>query len=65
MFLSFEIPAIASLDELTQPLCNQTASLADWLANVVGIVIILLLAIVFKPRPKSTQPLTPEPELES
>ena len=47
-FLFFAILAIGATDEITQPLINRTASLADWLANVTGIVIVLLFGIVLK-----------------
>lgn len=45
--LFFAILALGVIDELTQPFVNRTASLADWLANVTGIVIVLLSFICF------------------
>jgi len=55
LFLSVGILVIGTLDELTQPLCNRTADFTDWLANFVGILIVLVSSALFKPRPKSTQ----------
>ena len=46
--LFFAILAIGIVDEVTQPLVNRTASLADVIANVIGIVTVLLLSIVGK-----------------
>jgi len=46
--LFFAILAIGIVDEVTQPLVNRTASLADVMANVIGIVTVLLLSIVGK-----------------
>lgn len=47
-FLFFAILAVGTIDELTQPFVNRTASLADWLANVMGIVTVLLCFVWFK-----------------
>ena len=63
-FLFFAILAIGTLDELTQPFVGRTASSADWLANVVGIVTVLLFFLCFK-RPRYQSSLTaqqPTPE---
>ncbi|NVL90271.1 MAG: VanZ family protein [Desulfobacterales bacterium] len=46
--LFFVILGIGAIDELTQPLVHRTASLTDWLANVMGIVIVLLCLVWFK-----------------
>ena len=46
--LFFAILAIASFDELTQPFFNRTASLTDWLANIIGISAVLLCSVCFK-----------------
>jgi len=35
------IIGVGAVDELSQPLVNRTASLADWLADVIGIIIAL------------------------
>jgi len=47
-FLFFAILALGALDELTQPFFNRTASLADWLANIIGISTVLLCSVCFK-----------------
>jgi len=44
----FAILAIGIVDEVTQPLVNRTASLADIVANFIGIVTVLLLSMVSK-----------------
>jgi len=62
LFLSIGILGIGSLDEITQPLCNRTASFTDWLANIVGILIVLVSSVLFKPKAESTQVPTHEPE---
>jgi len=41
------ILAIGALDELTQPFFSRTASLTDWLANIVGTFIVLLIFVCF------------------
>jgi len=46
--LFFAVLAVGIVDEVTQPLVNRTASLADIVANVIGIVMVLLLSIVGK-----------------
>ena len=46
--LFFAILAIGALDELTQPFFSRTASLADWLADIVGISGVLLFSVCFK-----------------
>jgi len=56
-FLFFAILAIGTLDELTQSFVGRTASLADWLANIVGIVTVLLFSLRFK-RPRYQSSLT-------
>ena len=33
------LPIYAALDELTQPIVNRHASISDWLADVVGVVL--------------------------
>ncbi len=63
-FLFFAILAIGTIDELTQSFVGRTASLADWLANIVGIVTVLLFFFRFK-RPRYQSTLTvqqPTPE---
>ncbi len=46
--LFFAILALGTVDELTQPFVNRTASLADWLANIVGVSGVLLFFLRFK-----------------
>ena len=36
--LFLAILAVGTIDELTQPFVNRTASLAEWLADIVGII---------------------------
>jgi len=45
--LLFAISALGVVDELTQPLVNRTASPVDWLADIVGISVALLIFIFF------------------
>ncbi len=62
--LFFAILALGALDELTQPFVSRTASLADWLANIIGVSGVLLFFLRFK-RPKYQSTLTtqhPTPE---
>jgi len=47
LVLFFAILAVGTIDELTQPFANRTASLADWLADIVGIIIALLTLVWF------------------
>jgi len=46
--LFFAILAVGALDELTQPFFSRTASLADWLANIIGVSGVLLFFLRFK-----------------
>ena len=46
--LFFAVLVVGAIDELTQPFVNRIASFTDWLANVIGIVTVLLLSIVGK-----------------
>lgn len=46
--LFFAILAIGIVDEVTQPLVNRTASLADIVANFIGIVTALLFSTISK-----------------
>lgn len=67
LLLFFAILALGAIDELTQPLVNRTASLADWLANLIGVSGVLLFFLRFK-RPGyqltlTTQPLRPNTRL--
>ena len=39
---------LAVVDKLTQPLVNRTASLIDWVADAIGVAVILLLFIYAK-----------------
>ena len=55
--LFFAILAVGAVDELTQPFFNRTASLADWLADIVGISGVLLFFPRFK-RPGYQSTLT-------
>ena len=43
----FAISALGAVDELTQPLVNRTASPLDWLADIVGISVVLLAFVCF------------------
>ncbi|MBC8468992.1 MAG: VanZ family protein [Planctomycetes bacterium] len=45
--LFFAISVVGALDELTQPLVNRIASPMDWLADIVGISIVLLAFVCF------------------
>lgn len=53
--LFFAILAIGIVDEVTQPLVNRTASLADIVANFIGIATVLLLSMVGKHRIQKTK----------
>ena len=53
--LFFAILALGILDEVTQPLVNRTASLADIVANFIGIATVLLLSRVCKRRIQKTK----------
>ncbi len=53
--LFIAILAIGILDEVTQPLVKRTASLADIVANVIGIATVLLLSMVGKRRFQKTK----------
>ncbi len=44
--LFFAILAIGTIDELTQPFVNRTASLTDWLADVTGIFVVFVFKTV-------------------
>ncbi len=55
--LFFAILAVGAVDELTQPFFNRTASLADWLANIIGVSGVLLFFLRFK-RPGYQSTLT-------
>ncbi len=48
LLLFFAILALGTVDELTQPFVNRTASLTDWLANIVGVSGVLLFFLRFK-----------------
>ncbi len=45
--LFFAISALGAVDELTQPLVNRVASPVDWLADIVGISVVLLAFVGF------------------
>jgi len=45
--LFFSISALGAVDELTQPLVNRVASPFDWLADIVGISVVLLAFVCF------------------
>ena len=45
--LFFAISVLGAVDELTQPFVNRTANPFDWLADIVGIIIVLLVCICF------------------
>ena len=49
LLLFVAILALGTIDEITQPLCNRTASLADWLANLIGVAsVAFFLAVLIK-----------------
>ena len=47
MLLLFAIISGGAMDELTQPLFIRIASLDDWLANIVGIIVALYAFLFF------------------
>jgi len=47
VILFFAISAVGAVDELTQPLVNRVASPIDWLADIIGIVILLLTCLLY------------------
>ncbi len=61
LFLFFAISAVGIVDEATQSLVNRTASVNDWLADIIGIIVTLTCFVVFKRKRQST--LTPTPDL--
>ena len=52
--LFFGISVISIFDEVTQPIVNRQASFTDLVADVTGIVAVLLLSVVVKHRCKKT-----------
>ncbi len=48
LLVLFALSAVGIVDEITQPLVSRQASLADLLANTIGIVAVLSLSIVCK-----------------
>ena len=54
LIVLFALSAIGIVDEITQPLVSRQASLADLLANTIGIVAVLLLSLVGKHRFQNT-----------
>ena len=50
LLIFFALLAISIVDEVTQPLMNREASLADIVANVIGIIMVLLFFMVGKRR---------------
>ena len=54
--LFFGILAVGTLDELTQPFFNRTTSLMDLLANIVGIVTVLLSFLCFASSKRQASP---------
>ena len=50
LLVLFALSAICILDEITQPLVSRQASIADLVADVVGIVVVLLLSALGKHR---------------
>ena len=50
------ILCVGAVDELTQPLVNRTASLADWFANLVGITSVLLLFYITRSKTRRLYP---------
>ena len=48
LLVFFALLAVGMADEVTQPLVNRQASLTDFVANAIGIVMVLLLSGVRK-----------------
>jgi VanZ family protein len=55
LFLFFAISAVGIVDEATQFLVNRTASVNDWLADIIGIMMALLFSKVYKRRFQKTK----------
>jgi len=55
LLVFFALLAIGIVDEITQPLVNREASFADIVANVIGIVTVLLFSEVSKRRFRNTK----------
>ena len=55
LLIFFALLAISIVDEVTQPLMNREASLADIVANVIGIIMVLLFFMVGKRRFRNTK----------
>ncbi len=53
--LFFVTSALGAVDELTQPLVNRVASPVDWIADIVGISVVLLAFICFNHSNLTTQ----------
>ena len=53
--LFFATSALGAVDELTQPLVNRVASPVDWLADIVGISVVLLAFVCFNHSNLTTQ----------
>ncbi|MFC1792682.1 VanZ family protein [Planctomycetota bacterium] len=45
--LFFAISILGAVDELSQPLVNRVACPVDWLADIVGISVVLLIFVCF------------------
>jgi len=52
--LFFAILALGTLDEVTQPFVNRTASLSNWLAEIVGVMSVLFFFHVKRTGHQST-----------
>ena len=52
--LFFAISVVDAVDELTQPLVNRVASPFDWLADIVGISVVLLAFVCFNQSKRQT-----------
>jgi len=46
LFLFLAILGVAAVDELTQPIVHRTASLADWLADTAGVLVVFAFKAV-------------------
>ena len=55
LLVFFALLAIGIVDEITQPLVNREASFADIVANVIGIVMVLLFSMLSKRRFRNTK----------
>lgn len=53
MIIFFAIACLGIVDELTQPFVNRTASILDWLGDIIGIATVLFSCLYFQKFKKS------------